>query len=112
MSGRKAVMTLRFNPPPGWPTDFSAPEPPPGWPLWVDDRPAVPAKVLDSWLTMAGGTAVVLSSSRRQEPCCPVRPGGRGSYRGRPDRSPAPAAIRQYAQPHVLPEYRHRAGGR
>lgn len=55
-------MTLRFNPPPGWPTDFSAPEPPPGWPLWVDDRPAVPAKVLDSWLTMAGGAAVVLGS--------------------------------------------------
>jgi hypothetical protein len=68
-------MTMRFNPPPGWPPapagwvappgwqpDPSWPEPPPGWHLWLEDRPAISPKAQDSWLAMAGGTAVVLGS--------------------------------------------------
>jgi len=68
-------MTMRFNPPPGWPPVLAGwvappgwqpdpcwPEPPAGWPLWVEDRPALWEKALDSWLAMAGGAAVVLGS--------------------------------------------------
>lgn len=68
-------MAMRFNPPPGWPSapagwvappgwqpDPSWPEPPPGWQLWVEDRPAMAPKIRDSWLGIAGGSAIVLGS--------------------------------------------------
>lgn len=68
-------MTMRFNPPPGWPPaparwvpppgwqpDPSWPEPPSGWQLWVEERQSMSPKVQASWLAVAGGIAVLLGS--------------------------------------------------
>src|SRR6516164_1053049 len=69
------MMSIRLNPPPGWPTappgwvpppgwqpDPSWPDPPPGWNLWIEDTTGRDKQVRAAIWTIAGGGAVLLGS--------------------------------------------------
>lgn len=68
-------MTIRLNPPPGWPPvpsgwvppsgwqpDPSWPDPPPGWNLWIEDTARSDGQIRTARWVIAGGGAVFLGS--------------------------------------------------
>ena len=68
-------MSIRLNPPPGWPPvppgwepppgwqpDPSWPDPPPGWNLWIQDTAARDRQIRAARWVIAGGSAVFLGS--------------------------------------------------
>ena len=69
------MMSMRLNPPPGWPSvppgwvpppgwqpDPSWPDPPPGWNLWVEDTAARDRQIRAARWTIVGGGAAFLGS--------------------------------------------------
>lgn len=69
------MMSMRLNPPPGWPPvpegwvpppgwqpDPSWPDPPPGWNLWIEDTAARDRQIRAARWTIAGGVAAFLGS--------------------------------------------------
>jgi hypothetical protein len=69
------MMSMRLNPPPGWPPvppgwvppprwqpDPSWPDPPQGWNLWIEDTAARDRRIRAARWTIAGGGAAFLGS--------------------------------------------------
>ena len=52
----------RWTPPPGWQPDPSWPDPPPGWDLWIEDTASRDWQIRVAKWTIAGGSAAFFGS--------------------------------------------------